>query len=105
MSKQSKKRARRRKQKRQGAVLLCSNCLAVQEMTAETLFDRLSDALNAFGAAGMKVRVVGPAIAAEGVRGGGYVLPPLGDSGWTRHMVTYNPSAHHLSRREDEIDS
>lgn len=105
MSKQSKKRARRRRQRAQRQmVLLCNDCLAVQEQTPEILIDRLAGALNALDLAGMSPKVRSEFIIAEGERGGGFVLPPLAGSGWTKHMVTYNPQAKHLSRREDEFD-
>jgi hypothetical protein len=107
MSKQSKKKARARSRRRQrGIVLMCNECLKAQELTPDSLLERLAGALNALDWAGMTPKVRSEFIIAEGERGGGFILPPLSGSGWTRHMVTYNPSApHYLSRREDDLDS
>lgn len=108
MSKMSKKKARRRRQHRarsHGLVLMCSSCMATEELTPPVLMDRLAGALNALEAAGMPPRVRHGFILAEGQRGGGFILPPLQDDPWTVKMVTYHPSSPLMSRREDDLDS
>ena len=105
MSKHGKKRGRKARKRSTGIVTLCEKCMSTQEITPDLLMTRLADALNALDAVGMRVRVRSEFIIAEGERGGGFILPPLGRGGWTRHMQTYNPSVPHLTRREDDLDS
>jgi hypothetical protein len=108
MSKLSKKKARRRRQRKNRSVLLstvCSACLAEQTLTPQTALENLAAALNYLEAIGMRPKIRPEFIIAEGERGGGFILPPLGGDPFTVHMVTYNPTARHLSRREDNLDS
>jgi hypothetical protein len=104
MSKHGKKKSRKPRKHGTGLVLMCSSCLATEELSPQKLMGRLADALNSLEAAGIRPRNL-DFILAEGERGGGFILPPFGSDPWTVHMATYHPSVPHLSRREDDLDS
>jgi hypothetical protein len=107
MSKHGKKKSRKPRKHGTGLILLCDKCQSVQQIAPSALLARLADDLNALDMAGMHVKVLKGHIIAEGERGGGFVLPPVGEfhRRWTSHMETYHPSVPHLSRREDDLDS
>lgn len=105
MSKQSKKKALKRRQHNRRATVMtvCDRCTEKVSLSPAFLMERLANTLTLLEGIG-KVRVREGHIIAESERGGGYVIPPLKGAVWETHMMTYNPVPQ-LSRREDEIDS
>lgn len=92
MSKQSKKRARKRRQHREKLItVLCQDCLMVHPYTAEQMLQHVADALNAME--GVKMVIRPKFVLAHNLDGGGFVLPPVDKNGsWTVHMQTRDPN-------------
>lgn len=91
MSKQSKKRAKKRRKHRDKLswVFTCPQCMREDDGSPGAMLTQLADALNAFADSGMKVKVRNGIVMAEGHGGGGYVLP-LRDGRWTARDMIYD---------------
>jgi hypothetical protein len=92
MSKQSKKKARKRRLRRDRVAIsvICQQCGRVDDGSVGSLLTTLADALNACADSGLKVRNRHGIFMIDGPAGGGYVLP-LEGSRWTARTVTYDP--------------
>lgn len=89
MSKQSRKKARKRKIHVKTRLLMstiCPDCGTVSPSSPASLLNNLADALNLCADAGMKVRMRHGALLAEE----GYVLP-LSAGRWTARTLNYDP--------------
>lgn len=89
MSKQSRKKARRRKKHVKTRLLMstvCPDCGAVDMSSPAGLLNSVADVLNACADAGIKIKLRhGALLAAEG-----YVLPLTGGR-WTARTLNYDP--------------
>jgi hypothetical protein len=92
MSKQSKKKARKRRLRRESMTyyIECSTCGAVDDGSAGAMLTALADALNLLADSGARIKIHHGIVSAESELGGGYVLP-LKDGRWTARTVTYDP--------------
>ena len=91
LSKQSKKRARKRKQKRDRITwtFLCPSCGREDDGSAGALLTAVADTLNACSDSGLKIVLKHGAVLAEGDIGGGYILP-LSGGRWTARDLAYD---------------
>jgi len=92
MSKQSRKKARRRHAHRKSVAIstICQQCGRVGDGSVASLLTNVTNALNACADSGLKVRNKHGIFMVDGQIGGGYVLP-LPDGRWTARTVTYDP--------------
>ena len=103
MSKQSKKRARKRKLKKQKQTwtFLCPACGREDDGSVAALLTQVADALNACNDSGLQVALRHGAVMAAGDLGGGFVLP-LRDGRWTARDQHYDRFAQAPSLLEDD---
>lgn len=86
MSKQSRKKARRRKHKHKIVTTICTRCGTPGKGTTAELLTNLAEVLNSCTDAGIEIRVRHGALIARQ----GYVLPLSGGL-WTARTLSYDP--------------
>lgn len=103
MSKQSRKKARKRKMKHksQAWMILCPSCGREDDGSVGSLLMGVADALNACSDSGLKLALRHGAVLAAGKLGGGFVLP-LRDGRWTARDQHYDRYEQVPSLLEDE---
>jgi hypothetical protein len=91
MSKQSKKRAKKRQKHRDRVVweILCPSCGNLDDGSVAALVTGVADALNACADSGAKVRLFHGIVTVEAPDGGGFVLPVKGGR-WAARNETYD---------------
>jgi len=105
MSKQSKKKARKRRQRRDSLTyyIQCPACGAREDGSTGAMLTALADSMNLLSDSGARIKVRHGYILAESELGGGYVLP-LKDGRWTARTVTYDPFPQVPVLRDDDLD-